>query len=151
MELTLGARSRGGFGLTRVCESCWAGSGTLLTLSLCTDITGPIILQSYRAIADYKKNSGTELDLAAGDTVEVVEKGESGQSPPNLPTPSVVNPSDPPAPPEVSTPEAPSGFSQGSVLRQTWGASMPTYCRSPIFWTPATCTPDSVGSRFCGL
>lgn len=42
------------------------------------DITGPIILQSYRAIADYKKNSGTELDLAAGDTVEVVEKGESG-------------------------------------------------------------------------
>lgn len=54
-------------------------------MSLCTDITGPIILQSYRAIADYKKNSGTELDLAAGDTVEVVEKGESGQSPPTCP------------------------------------------------------------------
>lgn len=56
-----------------------------LTLSsLCPDITGPIILQTYRAIADYEKSSGSEMALAMGDVVEVVEKGESGQ-PPALP------------------------------------------------------------------
>ncbi|XP_054445224.1 neutrophil cytosol factor 1 [Pteronotus mesoamericanus] len=42
------------------------------------DITGPIILQTYRAIADYEKSSGSEMSLAAGDVVDVVEKGESG-------------------------------------------------------------------------
>ncbi|KAM5328974.1 neutrophil cytosol factor 1 [Glossophaga mutica] len=42
------------------------------------DITGPIILQTYRAIADYKKGSGSEMALAMGDVVDVVEKGESG-------------------------------------------------------------------------
>ncbi|XP_049760754.1 neutrophil cytosol factor 1 isoform X1 [Loxodonta africana] len=42
------------------------------------DITGPIILQTYRAIADYEKSSGSEMALASGDVVDVVEKGESG-------------------------------------------------------------------------
>ncbi|KAI5139963.1 neutrophil cytosol factor 1 isoform X1 [Manis pentadactyla] len=42
------------------------------------DITGPIILQTYRAIADYEKTSGSEMALASGDVVEVVEKNESG-------------------------------------------------------------------------
>ncbi|XP_036897637.1 neutrophil cytosol factor 1 [Sturnira hondurensis] len=42
------------------------------------DITGPIILQTYRAVADYEKSSGSEMALAMGDVVEVVEKGESG-------------------------------------------------------------------------
>ncbi|XP_007938738.1 neutrophil cytosol factor 1 [Orycteropus afer afer] len=42
------------------------------------DITGPIILQTYRAIADYEKSSGTEMALASGDVVDVVEKSESG-------------------------------------------------------------------------
>lgn len=56
-----------------------------LTLSsLCPDITGPIILQTYRAIADYAKTSGSEMALASGDVVEVVEKNESGQPPPCL-------------------------------------------------------------------
>lgn len=43
-----------------------------------TDITGPIILQTYRSIADYEKNSASEMALAAGDVVDVVEKSESG-------------------------------------------------------------------------
>uniref|UniRef100_G3TIN7 Neutrophil cytosolic factor 1 n=1 Tax=Loxodonta africana TaxID=9785 RepID=G3TIN7_LOXAF len=43
------------------------------------DITGPIILQTYRAIADYEKSSGSEMALASGDVVDVVEKGESGR------------------------------------------------------------------------
>lgn len=59
----------------------------LTLLSLCLDITGPIILQTYRAIADYEKSSGSEMALATGDVVDVVEKGESGQSP-ALPGPS---------------------------------------------------------------
>ncbi|XP_068945630.1 neutrophil cytosol factor 1 [Petaurus breviceps papuanus] len=43
-----------------------------------SDITGPIILQTYRAIADYEKNSNTEMTLKLGDLVDVVEKGQSG-------------------------------------------------------------------------
>ncbi|XP_077168135.1 neutrophil cytosol factor 1 [Paroedura picta] len=43
-----------------------------------TDITGPIILQTYRAIADYEKNSTTEMGVKTGDAVDVVEKSESG-------------------------------------------------------------------------
>uniref|UniRef100_A0A8C5KES1 Neutrophil cytosolic factor 1 n=1 Tax=Jaculus jaculus TaxID=51337 RepID=A0A8C5KES1_JACJA len=42
------------------------------------DITGPIILQTYRAIADYAKSSGTEMAVNTGDVVDVVEKSESG-------------------------------------------------------------------------
>lgn len=48
--------------------------------SLCADITGPIILQTYRAIADYEKSSKTEMTVATGDVVDVVEKSESGQA-----------------------------------------------------------------------
>lgn len=65
---------------------CPHGGGGLPSLlcpftlpSLCADITGPIILQTYRAIADYEKSSGTEMTVATGDVVDVVEKSESGQ------------------------------------------------------------------------
>ncbi|NXX20815.1 NCF1 factor, partial [Podargus strigoides] len=43
-----------------------------------TDITGPIVLQTYRAIADYEKSSTSDMALKAGDMVDVVEKSESG-------------------------------------------------------------------------
>ncbi|XP_075051098.1 neutrophil cytosol factor 1 [Mixophyes fleayi] len=43
-----------------------------------SDITGPIILQSYRAIADYEKSSKTELTVKSDDVVDVVEKNENG-------------------------------------------------------------------------
>ncbi|XP_053310900.1 neutrophil cytosol factor 1 [Spea bombifrons] len=43
-----------------------------------SDITGPIVLQSYRLIADYEKNSKSELGVKAGDVVDVVEKNENG-------------------------------------------------------------------------
>lgn len=45
------------------------------------DITGPIVLQTYRAIADYEKSSRSEMALKAGDMVDVVEKSESGMCP----------------------------------------------------------------------
>lgn len=43
-----------------------------------SDITGPIILQSYRVIADYEKNSKSELSVKDGNVVDVVEKTENG-------------------------------------------------------------------------
>ncbi|XP_053223309.1 neutrophil cytosol factor 1 [Podarcis raffonei] len=45
---------------------------------IAADITGPIILQTYRAIGDYEKNSSTEMGVKMGDLVDVVEKSESG-------------------------------------------------------------------------
>ncbi|XP_042544036.1 neutrophil cytosol factor 1 isoform X2 [Dipodomys spectabilis] len=42
------------------------------------DITGPLILQTYRAIATYEKSSPSEMAVTAGDVVDVVEKSESG-------------------------------------------------------------------------
>ncbi|XP_038615327.1 neutrophil cytosol factor 1 [Tachyglossus aculeatus] len=48
------------------------------TRSNAADITGPIVLQTYRSIADFAKSSTTEMALQAGDLVDVVEKGESG-------------------------------------------------------------------------
>ncbi|MBN3309001.1 NCF1 factor, partial [Amia calva] len=42
------------------------------------EITGPIILESYRAIGDYSKGTKYELSLHTGDTVEVVEKSPNG-------------------------------------------------------------------------
>ncbi|NXD13717.1 NCF1 factor, partial [Nothocercus nigrocapillus] len=43
-----------------------------------TDITGPIVLQTYRVIADYEKSSRSEMALKTGEMVDVVEKSESG-------------------------------------------------------------------------
>uniref|UniRef100_A0A8C5LKB9 Neutrophil cytosolic factor 1 n=1 Tax=Leptobrachium leishanense TaxID=445787 RepID=A0A8C5LKB9_9ANUR len=43
-----------------------------------SDITGPIILQSYRVVADYHKNSKSELEVKADEVVDVVEKTENG-------------------------------------------------------------------------
>lgn len=45
------------------------------------DITGPIVLQTYRAIADYEKSSTSDMALKAGDMVDVVEKSENGMCP----------------------------------------------------------------------
>ncbi|XP_005988606.1 neutrophil cytosol factor 1 [Latimeria chalumnae] len=43
-----------------------------------SEITGPILLQTYRAIADYPKNTKYELSVKVGDIVDVVEKNENG-------------------------------------------------------------------------
>uniref|UniRef100_A0A8C6YW03 Neutrophil cytosolic factor 1 n=1 Tax=Nothoprocta perdicaria TaxID=30464 RepID=A0A8C6YW03_NOTPE len=43
-----------------------------------TDITGPIVLQTYRVISDYEKSSRSEMALKTGEMVDVVEKSESG-------------------------------------------------------------------------
>lgn len=69
-----------GFGLSwgdirYFCTGGWRGNFSDFSH---TDITGPIVLQTYRAIADYEKSSKSEMALKAGDMVDVVEKGESG-------------------------------------------------------------------------
>ncbi|XP_028942131.1 neutrophil cytosol factor 1 [Antrostomus carolinensis] len=56
-----------------------------------TDITGPIVLQTYRAIADYEKSSTSEMAVKAGDMVDVVEKSESETGPSTIPRPGHVD------------------------------------------------------------
>ncbi|XP_072099774.1 neutrophil cytosol factor 1 isoform X2 [Mobula birostris] len=43
-----------------------------------SEITGPMLLQTYRSIADYRKNSKYEMSIQTGDVVEIVEKHENG-------------------------------------------------------------------------
>ncbi|XP_023675180.2 neutrophil cytosol factor 1 isoform X1 [Paramormyrops kingsleyae] len=43
-----------------------------------SEITGPIILETYRAIADYSKSSRYELSLTVGDLMDIVEKNPNG-------------------------------------------------------------------------
>eukprot|EP00063_Salmo_salar_P078293 XP_014053128.1 PREDICTED: SH3 and PX domain-containing protein 2B isoform X2 [Salmo salar] len=43
-----------------------------------SEISGPIILESYRVIADYSQTSKYEVTLHIGDLVEIVEKSPNG-------------------------------------------------------------------------
>uniref|UniRef100_A0A8B9JEW7 Neutrophil cytosolic factor 1 n=1 Tax=Astyanax mexicanus TaxID=7994 RepID=A0A8B9JEW7_ASTMX len=43
-----------------------------------SEITGPIMLDSYRVVSDYSKSSKYELNLKAGDLVDIVEKSPNG-------------------------------------------------------------------------
>ncbi|XP_058857340.1 neutrophil cytosolic factor 1-like isoform X1 [Acipenser ruthenus] len=43
-----------------------------------SEITGPIILQTYRVIADYNKGSKYQLNLKEGEQVDIVEKSTNG-------------------------------------------------------------------------
>lgn len=43
------------------------------------EISGPIILDSYRVIADFEKTSKHELNLHTDDLVEIVEKNQNGE------------------------------------------------------------------------
>lgn len=45
-----------------------------------SEISGPIILDMYRAIADYTKTTKYEINLHAGDQVEIVEKNQNGET-----------------------------------------------------------------------
>ncbi len=43
-----------------------------------SEISGPIILDTYRVIADFTKTSKHEINLHTGDLVEIVEKNQNG-------------------------------------------------------------------------
>ncbi|XP_054481663.1 neutrophil cytosol factor 1 [Anoplopoma fimbria] len=43
-----------------------------------SEISGPIILDTYRVIADFEKTSKYEINVHTGDLVEIVEKNQNG-------------------------------------------------------------------------
>ena len=44
-----------------------------------SEISDPLILERYVAIADYEKQKKNECTVQAGQTVEVIDKNENGQ------------------------------------------------------------------------
>ena len=44
-----------------------------------SEISDPLILERYVAIADYEKRKKNECSLVAGQTVEVIDKNENGK------------------------------------------------------------------------
>ncbi|XP_008276339.1 neutrophil cytosol factor 1 [Stegastes partitus] len=49
-----------------------------LNRGIASEISGPIILDTYRVIADFEKTSKHEINLHTGDLVEIVEKNQNG-------------------------------------------------------------------------
>uniref|UniRef100_A0A1A8G0B1 Neutrophil cytosolic factor 1 n=1 Tax=Nothobranchius korthausae TaxID=1143690 RepID=A0A1A8G0B1_9TELE len=49
-----------------------------LTRGIASEISGPIILDTYRVVADFEKTTKYEIALHIGDFVEIVEKNENG-------------------------------------------------------------------------
>lgn len=45
------------------------------------NISGPMLLEQYVAIADYKKQNRNEVNMVAGDIVGVIDKNENGKFP----------------------------------------------------------------------
>lgn len=43
-----------------------------------SEISDPLILERYVAIADYEKQKKNECSVQAGQTVEVIDKNENG-------------------------------------------------------------------------
>ena len=43
------------------------------------NVSGPITLETYVAIADYEAPTNTEVSLKDGDTIEVLEKNDNGE------------------------------------------------------------------------
>ena len=41
-------------------------------------ISGPVLLEQYIALADFKKTGRGQISLVAGDIVDVIEKNENG-------------------------------------------------------------------------
>uniref|UniRef100_A0A672YCQ6 Neutrophil cytosolic factor 1 n=1 Tax=Sphaeramia orbicularis TaxID=375764 RepID=A0A672YCQ6_9TELE len=44
-----------------------------------SEISGPIIMDTYRVVADFTKTSKHEISLCTGDLVEIVEKNQNGE------------------------------------------------------------------------
>jgi hypothetical protein len=49
-----------------------------LTFIAIVDVTGPLVLDQYRVLADFKKSNRNELNLVRGQIVDVVEKQPNG-------------------------------------------------------------------------
>lgn len=44
-----------------------------------TDSSEPMVLEKYVAVANYERQENSEISLKAGETVDVIEKSESGE------------------------------------------------------------------------
>ncbi|XP_006810044.1 SH3 and PX domain-containing protein 2A-like isoform X1 [Neolamprologus brichardi] len=43
------------------------------------DSSEPMVLEQYVAVANYERQENSEISLKAGETVDVIEKSESGE------------------------------------------------------------------------
>lgn len=77
-----GHRARGGvFG----CGGGSRGAAAGRWLTACffrsgVDGSEPMVLEQYVAVANYERQENSEISLKAGETVDVIEKSESGES-----------------------------------------------------------------------
>ena len=55
-------------------------------LFVATEITGPMVLDTYRVIGDFDATSKHEIKLKTGDLVEIVEKCTNGEKGPVTPS-----------------------------------------------------------------
>lgn len=65
-----GGRSRGATA-GRWLTACFFPSGI--------DSSEPMVLEQYVAVANYERQENSEISLKAGETVDVIEKSESGE------------------------------------------------------------------------
>lgn len=65
-----GGRSRGATA-GRWLTACFFPSGI--------DSSEPMVLEQYVAVANYERQENSEISLKAGETVDVIEKSESGK------------------------------------------------------------------------
>lgn len=65
-----GGRSRGATA-GRWLTACFFPSGM--------DSLEPMVLEQYVAVASYERQENSEISLKAGETVDVIEKSESGE------------------------------------------------------------------------
>lgn len=47
------------------------------------DSSEPMVLEQYVAVANYERQENSEISLRAGETVDIIEKSESGESIPH--------------------------------------------------------------------
>lgn len=62
----------------------WRGTSAGRWLTACLFPSGmegsePMVLEQFVAVADYERQENSEISLKAGETVDVIEKSESGE------------------------------------------------------------------------
>lgn len=66
-----GSRSRGSTAADRWLTACFFPPGI--------ESSEPMVLEQYVAVANYERQENSEINLKAGETVDVIEKSESGR------------------------------------------------------------------------
>lgn len=67
------------------CRGAMVGTGSWLTACFFPssragiDSSDPMVLEQYVVVANYERQENSEISLQAGETVDVIEKSESGE------------------------------------------------------------------------